>query len=398
MTRATSIDVVILWLAASRRLAPGGFYWQGLSIKVASGDGARATPSLRDPGCSEYLPPWRESVLSGRLSAMRVLLYEWCSSGGLVDDAPAIAREGRMMLEAVAADAAREPGLDVAVLVDATRPIDLPPRVRRLTVAPGDDRAALAAAAAHADWTVIVAPESDGILLERVRTVRSNGGRALAPADRVIATAADKQATIDALAARGLPVPAGRSLAAGEAIPAGFPLPAVRKARGGCGGEALEVIHRPDAPSAAVATRLEPLVAGAPIGVSLVCGAGHALALPPMQQRFTAGASPRYLGSDLVADERAARRATALALRASAALAAEAGWLGVDLILGRRPDGRDDRVLEVNPRLTTSFVGLAPLFASSLVAAMIEAATGNRPALVRTAGPSGTGSFDLAAD
>ena len=164
---------------------------------------------------------------------MRVLLYEWCSSGGLVGDDPAIAREGRMMLTALAADAAKKPGLDVTVLADETRPIDLPARARRLAVPPGGDRAALVAAASQADWTLIVAPESDGILQDRVRAVRAAGGRVLAPADSVIGTAADKQATLDALAARGVPVPAGRSLCVGEAVPAGFRLPAVRKARGG---------------------------------------------------------------------------------------------------------------------------------------------------------------------
>jgi tyramine---L-glutamate ligase len=326
---------------------------------------------------------------------MRVLLYEWCSSGGLVEDAPAIAREGRMMLEALAADAAKEPGLDVAVLVDATRPIDLPPRARRLAVAPGDDRAALVAAASRADWTLIVAPESDGILLDRVRAVRAAGGRVLAPADGQIATAADKQTTIDVFAARGLPVPAGRSLAAGEPIPAGFRLPAVRKARASCGGEALEIIQRHETPPAGIPTRLETLATGVPVGVSLICGPAGPLALPPMRQRFSAGAAPRYLGSDLLADDATATRATALAIRTAAALEAAAGWLGVDLILGRRPDGRDDRVLEVNPRLTTSFVGLAALFASSLVAAMIEAATGGRPAIQRAGGPAATASFDL---
>jgi predicted ATP-grasp superfamily ATP-dependent carboligase len=117
-----------------------------------------------------------------------------------------------------------------------------------------------------------------------------------------------------------------------------------------------------------------------------------------MRQRFSAGAAPRYLGSDLLADEATATRATAIAIRTATALEAAAGWLGVDLILGRRPDGRDDRVLEVNPRLTTSFVGLAPLFASSLVAAMIEAAMGQRPAPVRAAGSGAAGSFDLPAD
>jgi hypothetical protein len=48
--------------------------------------------------------------------------------------------------------------------------------------------------------------------------------------------------------------------------------------------------------------------------------------------------------------------------------------------------------------VTTSFVGLARLFASSLVAAMIEAASGEQPAFVPTARAGDTGGFNLLAD
>lgn len=46
------------------------------------------------------------------------------------------------------------------------------------------------------------------------------------------------------------------------------------------------------------------------------------------------------------------------------------------MILGRRPDGLEDRVLEVNPRVTTSFVGLAAAAPVSLVRAIVDAASG----------------------
>jgi len=326
---------------------------------------------------------------------MRVLLYEWCSSGGLVADAPAIAREGRMMLEALATDAAKAPELEVAVLVDAARPINLPPQAGCIAVQAGDDLPAIVAATHEADWVFIVAPESDGILLDRVRTVRADGGRVLAPADHAIAVSADKQATIDALAARGLPVPAGRSLTRGEPVPRHFHLPAIRKARGGCGCEELSVLASLDKPPATVPTRLEAFAPGVPVGVSLICGPQGPTALPVMLQRFSPGHAPRYLGGDLLADEGAAARATALARRAATALAIDLGWLGVDLILGARRDGRDDRVLEVNPRITTSIVGLSRLFASSLVAAMIAAATGSASPLVPVPGGDRAGSFEL---
>jgi predicted ATP-grasp superfamily ATP-dependent carboligase len=265
-----------------------------------------------------------------------------------------------------------------------------------VTVPVGDDVPALVAAARAADWAVVVAPETDGELAARVRAVRAAGGRVLAPSERVITVASDKQATVDVLAARGLPVPAGRSLAAGESIPAGFHLPAVRKARTGCGGDGLRIIDGRDAPPASFPARLEAFVSGTPVGVSCICGPRKTVVLPPLRQVFAASPSPRYLGSEPLADERLAARARALAARAIAAVGVDCGWAGVDLVLGPRADGRDDRVLEVNPRVTTSFVGQAGLFESSLVAAMISAATGAEALLDPVANPSPTaGSFRL---
>ena len=328
------------------------------------------------------------------LPPMRLLLYEWCCSGGLHGGDVCLAAEGRMMLEALAADAA-EADLEVTVLQATAAPLDLPSRAHRIEVEPGHDRGPLAAAARAADWTIIVAPESDGILLDRARVVRQAGGRLLAPADHVIELAADKQATIDRLAGRGIPVPPGRSLASGELLPRGFRLPAVRKARGGCGCESLAILREPAASAADVPTRVEPLVVGTAVGVSLICGPEALLALPPMLQRFAAGDAPRYLGGEPLADPSAAARAVSLAQRAAAAVTADGGWLGVDLILGSRADGRDDRVLEINPRLTSSFAGLTRLFAGSLVKVMIEAAEGGRPTLPATAEPPARSRFQI---
>jgi len=312
----------------------------------------------------------------------RILLYEWCCSGGAGTGEAAIAAEGRMMLEALAVDAAKAAQLDVTVLVDPAGTLDLPPQARQVAVRPGDHLGQLLAAAPKMDWMLIVAPESDGILGRLVREVRAAGGRVLGPADSVIAMASDKQTTIDTLAGRGLPVPAGRGLSPGEGLPSGFRLPAVRKARGGCGCEEVALIRSPDCPPAAVATRLEAFAPGTPAGVSLLCGPRGILSLPVMRQRFSDSDQPRYLGSEPLPDEEACSRAMALARRAAAAMSAAAGWIGVDVILGARPDGRDDRVLEVNPRISTSIVGQTRLFASSLVLAMSEAAAGDLPRLV----------------
>jgi predicted ATP-grasp superfamily ATP-dependent carboligase len=336
---------------------------------------------------------------------VRILIHEWCCSGGFhapdgipaaadgrAAEAEAIAPEGRAMFEAVLHDAAKDRELAVSAMVDAVRPLPLPDGVRPLSVPPGREIAVLVEEAARADATLVIAPETDGILARRVEAVRAAGGRALAPAAGFIAVASDKQATAHALAAAGVPVPAGRSLAAGEAWPRGFRLPAVRKARASVGCDGLLFVRDGCPPPRAAngETRLEAFVPGTPVGVSCLCGAGGVHPLPPVLQRFSPGDPPTYLGGSLPIPPNLAARAESLARRAIAALVRAAGtasgpaigWVGVDMVLGDRDDGRDDRVLEVNPRLTTSFVGLARAHRSSLVRALIDVADQRPPTLV----------------
>ena len=326
---------------------------------------------------------------------MKLLLYEWCCSGGLAGGSAGFVSEGRAILEALAADAVRDASLDVTVLVDPAQSLTLPECVRTIANDGTNDIATLVAAARQADWTLIVAPETDGILLERVAAVRAAGARVLNASTAFIAIAADKQTTVNALAAAGVPVPAGRALAPGEAVPAYFNLPAVCKSRDGVGGEGLSVVGSTGGQPVTQPTRLEAFVAGTPVGVSCLCGPFGFHVLAPLRQRFSGDSPPRYLGGQPLPASPAALRASALARRAVAGVARAAGeagaglgWVGVDMILGPRDDGRSDRVLEVNPRLTTSFVGYAVAAPTSLVRRMLDLAaeTGRRNAIVLGAG------------
>lgn len=326
---------------------------------------------------------------------MRILVYEWCCSGGLAglgagedDSLDRLHAEGLAMFLAVLRDARRDPRFEVTAVVDATRPVTLPAGVRSRSVPAGAELGTLTAEAARAEMAILVAPETDGLLASRVAAVRRAGGNVLAADGAFIAVAADKQATVLALAAAGVPVPAGRLLAAGAEWPEGFIRPAVRKPRDGAGGEDLIVVRCGACPSAARRdTRLEALVEGLPVGVSCLCGPGGVVPLAPLRQMFAAGPGSPYVGGEPLADPEVARRAEALAVRAIMAVERVAGgrargWVGVDMILGRPVDGRGDRVLEVNPRLTTSFVGHAGSAATSLVRQLLDVAAGRnvRPA------------------
>ena len=162
-------------------------------------------------------------------------------------------------------------------------------------------------------------------------------------------------------------------------------MPAVRKLRDGVGCEGFARIDSTgDAGPVPMPTRLEAFAPGMPVGVSCICGPDAIECLPPLRQRFTVAEPLQYLGSEPLESHAEADRATRLARRAVAAVAhaaggnAPAGWVGVDMILGARDDGRADRVLEVNPRLTTSFVRLAAGSPRSLVRAMLDVAAGSQ--------------------
>ncbi len=71
-----------------------------------------------------------------------------------------------------------------------------------------------------------------------------------------------------------------------------------------------------------------------------------------------------------------AKRAVGLAGQAVAAVEGLAGFVGVDLVLGMPADGSEDWVIEINPRPTTSYIGLRQLASDNLVDAALRIARG----------------------
>lgn len=326
---------------------------------------------------------------------MRLLVYEWCSSGGLAGpsrpavlpeghDAEPLAREGLAMFRAVIADAVRDGGWTVAALLDASHVVDLPVGVEPQVVPAGQELDGLVTEAARADAVIVVAPETAGVLIDRVDLVRRSGAKVVSPGRRFLEITSDKHTTIETLAEAGVPVPRGMVLDADESWPEGFPLPAVRKARSSCGCDGLVVVRPGDALPcpAGEPTRLERFHTGLSVGVSCLLGPTGITPVTAIVQRFSAEPSIGFRGGDRLADPGLRRRAEAHAVAAVAAVVsrccgdAGGGWVGVDMILGAAEDGREDVVLEINPRLTTSFVGLAAVARSSVVRAMLDADAG----------------------
>jgi predicted ATP-grasp superfamily ATP-dependent carboligase len=314
---------------------------------------------------------------------MHVFLYEWATGGGLVDVPrgwPAsLVREGAAMLGALAADFTRIDGCRVSVLRD--------PRVLGLSL-PGCEfvdvlsvtsaREEFERLAAEADATLVIAPEFDGHLLSAAKRAVASGGKLISPSPEFIRIAADKQRTCERLAAAGVNVPQGVSLQPEEPLPADFAYPAVLKPNDGAGSQDTYLVSGPhDAPPAyAWPRRLERLVPGMAASVAFLCGGAIRVSLPPCKQRLSDDGRFRYLGGELPLAEGLAARSVILGERALAAMPAATGYVGIDLVLGRDPHGEEDAVIEINPRLTTSYVGLRAAANGNLAERMLQVANG----------------------
>jgi predicted ATP-grasp superfamily ATP-dependent carboligase len=310
---------------------------------------------------------------------LRLFLYEWITGGGLVEETGALPRslltEGSAMLAGLAADFAALKDCQVSVLRDI-RLDDLVLdgcQVHPVYTAQ-DQREEFARLAAAADYTLLVAPEFDNILLSATRLATRSGATLLGPGEEFVALTANKSRTAAACAAAGIRTPEAVVLAADAAkLPHDFAYPAVLKPEVGAGSQHTLLLEsaRDQPPPYPWARRLERFCPGIPVSVAFLCGLRGRTPLPVCRQHLSSDDRFTYLGGSLLSDTRLAARATRLAARVLDALPAATGYVGVDLVLGEAPDGSEDFLIEVNPRCTTSYVGLRAATTDNLAAAMV---------------------------
>lgn len=315
---------------------------------------------------------------------MQVFLNEWITGGGLLRGAgqlpPSLLREGSAMISALAADFAKIPDCRVSLLRDMRLESLHFPGCEVIEVqSSAECREEFDRLAAAADHTLVVAPEFDRILAATVDSIAAAGGRSLNASAAFIALTADKHRTAESLRHGGVPAPSGRLFEEGEAkLPADFPYPAVLKPIDGAGSQDTYLVtsHLDEPPAYAWTRRLEEFQAGHPASVMAICGPAGATFLPPTWQRLSNDGRMTYLGGAIIREAGLAERAVLLAERALAALPPARGFVGIDLILGSDVFGADDVVIEVNPRVTTSYVGLRQAITQNLAESLLRAIAG----------------------
>lgn len=317
---------------------------------------------------------------------MRIFVYEYTCGGGLMGQPlpESLQREGWAMLEAVLDDFRRCQGVRTVMLLDPRLAWRFPkrPGMQLDYAEPGAEAALFRDRARDADFTLVIAPEFDDILYERCRWTEEVGGRLLGPSAAAVRVAGDKLQLAALWQRHDIPTPRTQPLM--DATPQ-LSYPLVCKPRHGAGSQANFLVQNADElrdalrRAAGMGIRdefvVQPPVNGTATSVSFLLGSGRRIALPAAQQILTEDGRFRYLGGYLPLPAALDGRAKALACRAIGPVEGLSGYVGVDLILGEAPDGSRDAVIEVNPRLTTSYVGLRRLAKFNLAEALFALAT-----------------------
>lgn len=263
--------------------------------------------------------------------------------------------------------------LDGVTIVDATKP----------------ECATWLEVAQQADAALVIAPESDGVLRSLVQKLREHGVLVLASDDEFLKVTSDKLLTAQAFAVHGVRHPPTMTLEAfldSERRIADFGIESraagwLLKRRDGAGCEGMRCVSSIDQLKDAWIDRtacdwiVQPWIEGPAASVAVCCGPFERVILPPCSQRILRTSSVSYNGGTAPYWPVSEKRLNEFVESVFAALPGQPlGWIGIDWLY----DWESDQcvVIEVNPRITTSVVGLCYLFETSLIENCVRIALG----------------------
>lgn len=311
---------------------------------------------------------------------MRVFVAEYVSGGGFaqqaIDSVPqALRDEGVAMLTALCEDLASVG--QVVVPIDPRMKVGLPGSIELVEIAPDAPLwPQWTTSAQSCDSALIVAPELQGTLAQAVAMLRAGGVEVNMSSGDFLRVASDKWETARCFASQRVPHPqtfidrtAGQ---ADESMSTRW----VVKPRDGCGTESISVFNTLAAARRALSNNqiLQTWSPGRAVSVGIIVAGGEMSVLPAVAQWIDAN-DCHYSGGEGPLDADAQQRVTTLASCALSAMPPFAkGYIGLDLILGEKRS--DDCVIEINPRLTTSYVGLRHMVEDNLAARILGEGSG----------------------
>ncbi len=247
----------------------------------------------------------------------------------------------------------------------------------------------------HCDAAIIIAPETEAVLAWLTSQAELAGIPVLGSSSSAVAIAGDKASCHQLFNIAKLPNPAthtaGFASAHQVAERTGFPL--VVKPVDGVGSEGVHLVTGISGLPAILASvrriasnnqiLIQSFVNGTHVSVSLLAAAGRILPLSLNRQLIEAGSPFRYFGSEVPFEHQVGGIAVELACSAVRLIPGLSGYVGVDMVLTED----SAQLIEINPRLTTSYIALRQVTPVNLAAAISQAClTGQLPDYVPLSG------------
>lgn len=314
-----------------------------------------------------------------------VFVYELITGGGLyaVPGSPApsgsLLKEGTAMLAAVVDDFAAIDGVSVTVLRDSRLPPLSVAAARQVTVeGPEGERTAVREAVESTQATLVIAPEFDGLHLLRTRWAEEDGAFLISPGSAFVEQASCKWKCFHLWREASIRTIDTFQVHARTTWEHLLDLPVVTKPSDGAGSEGVLSWNAGFEINGEFLGDEKYLIQPKVDGVSVSCAAlgngADFFLLPAAYQ--TLDKDLKYHGGSLPIPMALNVRAHRLAAQAIRAMPPFRGYIGLDMILGPCPEGKDDVAVDLNPRLTSSYVGLRLLLKNNLAQAMLDVVAG----------------------
>lgn len=337
---------------------------------------------------------------------MELLIYEYTSATDLDEKLvqPSVLSEGFGMLKALSADA-KAAGINVTTILNG-RIAGFNPSLDAAHIISVHSKAEAERVfeenASNMDATLVVAPETNGILQELVEKTEQSKITSLNSSAAAIAQVSDKAFLQSYAKNLELKTPETITINAGDNVEDSMQLireklsfPAIIKPTKEAGCEALNVINNQGQAKKAIKeiTKhpndrfiVQKLIQGVPASVTLISNGTeaqpltlneqHVLLKPPNQ-------ASNYVGGTTPFVHRQQEKAYAASKRLVESIKGLRGYIGVDLVLTEE----EPILIEINPRLTTSYIGIQRILKLNLLQTIINATLKHElPANIKTAG------------
>jgi predicted ATP-grasp superfamily ATP-dependent carboligase len=288
---------------------------------------------------------------------VKLFVCEFVTGGGLYREAlpPSLAREGLLMRDALLRDLAELPGIELSLTCDPRVPLPLTGTI--LVMQDTDDVWQLwEVGMRQADAVWFIAPESGGQLLRLTMLAERLGKIVIGSSAAAVAWTSSKYLTCRHLLAAEIPAVPTYKLDEWPQVAGRW----VIKPDDGAGCEDTVLFDDVQAAQewlrGRVATHvIQPLLQGRAASLCVLCKQGSAWLLScNLQKVMIENGRFIYGGSSLNGAAGRWMQCATLAARIAQAVPGLTGYVGIDVLI----DAENIIVLEINPRLTTSYIGL----------------------------------------